>query len=102
MGSPLCSFSTFTQKFIQDNYDDIDSDAFEVISTEYLEALNQADFLAYSSNFAEYGNGGATCDDDSSATGDSSCKRISYLDQSKKQVKRAEVAMKNAIQFLDK
>ena len=31
------------------------SDAFEVISTEYLEALNQADFLAYSSNFAEYG-----------------------------------------------
>ena len=36
-------------------YVNVYSDAFELISTEYLESLNQADFLAYSSNFAEYG-----------------------------------------------
>lgn len=99
--SPLCSFSSFTQKFVQDNYDDIDSDAFELISTEYLESLNQADFLAYSSNFAEYGNGGATCDDEDKDAGDS-CKRVSYLDQSRRQVQRAEKAMKDAVDFLNK
>lgn len=81
----LCSFSSFTEKFVQKNYDDFDSDAFEAISSQYLEALNQADFLAYSSIFSEYGNGGGGAD---------------YILQSRVQVQRAAKFIKEAINFL--
>ena len=47
------------------------------------------------------GNGGATCDDEDKDAGDS-CKRVSYLDQSRRQVQRAEKAMKDAVDFLNK
>lgn len=50
----LCSFSSFTQKFVNNNYDSIDIDKFEGISSEINEALTQADFLAYSAIFNEF------------------------------------------------
>ena len=65
----------------------MDTDKFESISSEFLEALNQADFLAYSSIFSEYGNGGGGAD---------------YINQSRTQVKRAAGSIKEAINFLNK
>ena len=93
----LCSFSVFTNKFVQDNYDDFNTDDFETISADYLEAINQADFLAYSSLFSEYGNGGGVCDEKDTDT----CKRVSFLDQSRGQIRRAAESMKRAISFLN-
>ena len=51
----LCSFSSFTQKFVNSNYDSLgDVEAFESIATDINEALTQADFLAYSAIFNEF------------------------------------------------
>lgn len=56
--NPLCSFDTFVTKFVRSHPDDLDVDTFEGPIAEVQEAINQADFLAYSSIFSEYGNGG--------------------------------------------
>ena len=73
--SSLCSYQNFITKFIKDHQaDDIDVGAYDETSTVLLQALNQADFLAYSSVFAGYGNGG---------------NGIDYIDESHKQVKKA-------------
>jgi hypothetical protein len=56
-------------------------------SSELLQALNQADFLAYSAIFQEYGNGGGGKD---------------YIDLSHKQVVRSINAMKDCIAVLEK
>jgi hypothetical protein len=83
--SPLCSFPTFSEKFVRQHFDDIDMEAFEEPSAELLEALNQADFLAYSSVFADYGNGGGGVD---------------YIDNSRVQVKRALSAITQVVNVL--
>ena len=86
MGFTTCPYKTFIDNggtcklsillflFLQANFDDIDLPAFETASASLLEALNQADFLAYSSVFSDYGNGGRSEE---------------YLTDSKGQVKRA-------------
>lgn len=83
--SPLCSFSLFTDKFVSRHFDDIDYAAFEAPSAELLEALNQADFLAYSSVFADYGNGGGG---------------VNYIASSRAQVQRAIGAIDRVIKVL--
>ena len=44
-------------KFIESN-PELDIDLVEEPARELATALNQADFLAYGANFADYGNGG--------------------------------------------
>lgn len=83
--SPLCSFNLFTDKFVSKHFDDIDFEAFEAPSAELVEALNQADFLAYSSVFADYGNGGGGVD---------------YIANSRAQVQRAISAIDKVIEVL--
>lgn len=56
--SPLCNFPGFVTKFVKAHPDDLEVDGFEEPIAEVSEAINQADFLAYSSMFSEYGNGG--------------------------------------------
>ena len=53
--------------------------------------------------FSEYGNGGsAICDDSEDKEGCSSYDtKSTYLDQSRRQVKRAAKSIKNAINFLN-
>ena len=82
----LCSFNLFVPRFITENVDDIDMDTFEGPSGELLEALNQADFTAYSAIFSEYGNGGGGAD---------------YLQQSRKQVQRSIKVMKDILNQLE-
>jgi hypothetical protein len=83
--SPLCSSEAFVQKFVRGNMDELDFEAFEGPSSKYLRALNQADFLAYSSIFAGYGNGGSGVD---------------YIEESHKQVKKAIVQLKDMISVI--
>lgn len=83
--SPLCSFNLFTDKFVSRHFDDIDYEAFEAPSAALIEALNQADFLAYSSVFADYGNGGGGVD---------------YIANSRAQVERAISAIDKVIEVL--
>ena len=58
--SPLCSMDLFLSRFQRAHGEagDLDLEAFEEPAAAFLQALNQADFLAYSSIFSEYGNGG--------------------------------------------
>lgn len=57
--SSLCSPSQFVNRFVKQYGTDVDDfNAFEEASQSLLESLNQADFLAYSAVFSEYGNGG--------------------------------------------
>lgn len=84
--SPLCSFPTFINKFAKSNVDDLDLSAFDGPSNELLEALNQADFLAYSSVFAGYGNGGGGED---------------YIGGSRKQVQRGIAAFKEVLDVIE-
>lgn len=84
--SPLCNFANFVPRFIADNADDIDMDTFEGPSSELLEALNQADFTAYSSIFSEYGNGGGGAD---------------YINQSHKQIQRSIAKFREILGTLD-
>lgn len=51
--SPLCGFPQFVNRFVQNNYDELDIPAFEEPMGQFLEAINQADYLAYSSIFSE-------------------------------------------------
>ena len=85
--NPLCSYDTFVNRFVRENSDDIDFEVFEGPSGELLEALNQADFLAYSSVFSEYGNGGGGAD---------------YIEQSRKQVKRGVQKFEEILKSFDK
>lgn len=83
--SPLCGFSNFVPRYVK-THEDINLAEFDGPSGELLEALNQADFLAYSSIFSEYGNGGGGKD---------------YIDDSRGQVKKAIVAMKKVIEVIE-
>jgi hypothetical protein len=83
--SPLCGLPSYVNKFVQNHPDDLDIPAFEEPMAEVLEAINQADFLAYSSIFSEYGNGGGGQD---------------YLDSSRAQIKRALKAMQEVVKVL--
>ena len=70
----LCGFTNFQNKFIKDYGADLDYDSFESAASNLLESLNQADFLAYSAVFSDYGNGGGS---------------QNYLDDAHTQVKKA-------------
>jgi hypothetical protein len=52
--SPLSSMPIFIEKFIKSHSNDLNLSEFEEPSADFLEALTQADFLAYSANFAEF------------------------------------------------
>lgn len=80
----LCCYETFINKFAK-THEDIDLEAFEEPSKNLLTALNQADFLAYSSVFSQYGNGGGGAD---------------YIDLSHNQVKKAVVYLEEVIKVL--
>ena len=82
----LCNFPTFVNKFAKANVDELDLSAFDGPSLELLEALNQADFLAYSSVFSGYGNGGGGED---------------YIGGSRKQVQRGIQAFKEVLDVLE-
>jgi hypothetical protein len=56
--SPLCNYQSLIKGFARNHGDEIDLEEYDDKSQELLEALNQADFLAYSALFADYGNGG--------------------------------------------
>lgn len=84
--SPLCSFSSFIPKYVR-SHDQIDVSEFEGPSSELLQALNQADFLAYSSVFSDYGNGGGGVD---------------YIAKSREQVQKAIRAMKEVIEVIER
>lgn len=84
--SPLCGVSNYIPKYVKTHYDDLDVVSFEDPSNKFLQAYNQADFLAYSSMFADYGNGGGTGTD--------------YIEQSHEQVKKAIEATKEMIQVI--
>jgi len=83
--SPLCSFPSFLSKFAKAHVDDLDVSAYEDPSQNLLQALNQADFLAYSSIFSEYGNGGGGKD---------------YIELSHKQIKQAIVDLEDLIEVI--
>lgn len=82
----LCSFPVFVNKFAKANVDELDLSAFDGPSMELLEALNQADFLAYSSVFSGYGNGGGGED---------------YIGGSRKQVQRGIKAFKEVLEVIE-
>jgi len=84
--SPLCGVSNYIPKYVKTHYDDLDVVSFEDPSNRFLQAYNQADFLAYSSMFADYGNGGGTGTD--------------YIELSHEQVKKAIEATKEMIQVI--
>ena len=84
--SPLCGVSNYIPKYVKTHYDDLDVVSFEDPSSKFLQAYNQADFLAYSSMFADYGNGGGT--------------GIDYIELSHEQVKKAIEATKEMIQII--
>lgn len=84
--SALCSFNIFTDKFVRAHSEDLNLAEFDAPSAELLEALNQADFLAYSSVFSDYGNGGGGVD---------------YINNSRLQVKRAKEAITKVISVIE-
>ena len=82
---PLCGFEKFGRDFLKNHLDDItDIDAFDTELGKANDFLNQADFLAYSAIFSEYGNGGGGKD---------------YIAESRVQVKKAVTAI-DALQTL--
>jgi len=81
--SSLCGFTQFQNKFVGRYGSELDDfGSFEQSSSELLEALNQADFLSYSSNFADYGNGGGGAD---------------YIKDSRKQIRRAVTSLEEIL-----
>jgi hypothetical protein len=84
-GSPFCGLPKFVQTFIQKHADDLDVAAFEEPMSIVLEAANQADYLAYSSIFSEYGNGGGGAD---------------YLEKAHLQIKRAVPAIAEVLEVI--
>ena len=89
--SPLCSSDKFVKRFVTTHLDDIDLDSFDNPSSQYLEALKNADFLAYSSIFSEFSGGGGLGDSSSS----------SYIEKSRDQVKKAIVNLTEMIKILE-
>lgn len=83
--SPLCSFPIFMEKFIKKNGENVNMDALEEPVAALLTSLNQADFLAYSSVFSDYGNGGGGAD---------------YIEQSHSQIKKSIGFMQEIIDVL--
>jgi len=84
----LCGFTNFQNKFIKEYGTDIvDYDSFEIAASSLLESINQADFLAYSSVFSEYGNGGGS---------------QNYLDDSHTQVKKALASVNDILNEIRK
>lgn len=83
--APLCGFEKFGRDFLKNHFDDInDVDKFDEELGKTNDFLNQADFLAYSAIFSEYGNGGGGKD---------------YIAESRLQVKKAITAI-DALQTL--
>ena len=82
----LCNFPGFVTKFAKANVEELDLSAFDGPSRELLEALNQADFLAYSSVFSGYGNGGGGED---------------YIGNSRKQVQRGIQLFKEVLEVIE-
>lgn len=70
---------------MQAHPDDLDISSFEEPISVVLQSLNQADFLAYSSVFSEYGNGGAGVD---------------YIANSRVQIQKAIEGMNEVIKVL--
>ena len=54
----LCGWNLFIDKFVRSPEATIDLSEFDTPSLTLQQALVNADFLAYSSGFADYGNGG--------------------------------------------
>ena len=84
--SPLCSYSNFLTKYAQAHLDDLDLGLYEEASGELVTALNQADFLAYSSIFSEYGNGGGG---------------KNYIAESHTQVRKAIDALEHVLDIIE-
>lgn len=85
--SPLCNYQGLIKNYAQNHGDEIELDEYDEKSEELLEALNQADFLAYSALFSDYGNGGGG---------------RNYIADSRKQVKKAIVAIDAVIKIIEK
>lgn len=83
----LCGFQSFYTKFAQSHPDDLDIVELEEPVTQFLQAINQADFLAYSAIFSEYGNGGGGKD---------------YVADSHKQVKKSISLLREVIDNIQK
>ena len=89
----LCSFPSFVERFIQNN-PDLDIDAIEEPARLLSEAYTQSDFYAYSSNFADFGNGGGLYG--------TSPNSDAYLDKSRAQIERALAALDECLRVIDK
>lgn len=88
----LCSFPIFVEKLISSD-PDIDLDAIEEPARQLSTAYTQSDFYAYSSNFAEFGNGGGLYG--------SSPNSDLYLDKSREQVHRALKHLDEVLKILN-
>ena len=88
----LCSFNAYMEKFIKTNVDEIDIDQLEDPSIALQKALNEADFDAYSANFADFGNGAGNYG--------ASPKSDEWLDKSRSQIRQAIVAINEVIKVM--
>lgn len=88
----LCSWNLFVDKFVRT--DDVDISEFDGPSLELQQALTNADFLAYSSVFSDYGNGGGG----SEGAGGSA----DLLENSRKQINIAVKALDKLIDIVAK
>ena len=84
--SPLCNYQGLIKNYARNHGDELDLDEYIEKSQELLEALNQADYLAYSALFSEYGNGSGGKD---------------YVQDSRKQVKKAIKATDEVIKIIE-
>lgn len=91
--SPLSSMPLFVEKFIKSHSNDLNLSEFEEPSAEFLQSLTQADFLAYSANFAEF----------SAAAGidDSPNSPKQLLIKSHTAVKKAEKSLNEMLQLIN-
>jgi hypothetical protein len=89
----LCSFPSFMEKFVRSNAENLDNiDALDEPLRKLLEAYTQADFYSYSSNFADFGNGGGLYG--------SSPQSDAYLDKARAQVKIALTEIRSVIKLI--
>ena len=84
--SPLCNYHSLIKGFARNHGDEIDLGEYDEKSQELLEALNQADYLAYSALFSDYGNGGGGKD---------------YVADSHKQIKRSIKSLEEIIKIIE-
>lgn len=85
----LCNFNSYLTKFVRSTEGaNIDLSEFEPSSLALQQSLTNADFLAYSANFADYGNGGM----------EGGSKEL--LSDARKQVKLAIAAMDECISVI--